>query len=153
MAVHTGTVVAKHWFWHEGRSFTETVRNVVHNVFVDLYTLAVDRGNDMISHLYQPMSPSVLNLIKQVIDASHAEGKWTGMCGELAGDERATLLLLGMGLDEFSMSAISIPRIKKIIRNTNFEDAKVLAEQALAQPTTDELMTLVNKFIEEKTIC
>ncbi len=71
------------------------------------YTLAVDRGNDMISHLYQPMSPSVLNLIKQVIDASHAEGKWTGMCGELAGDERATLLLLGMGLDEFSMSAIS----------------------------------------------
>lgn len=75
------------------------------------------------------------------------------MCGELAGDERATLLLLGMGLDEFSMSAISIPRIKKIIRNTNFEDAKVLAEQALAQPTTDELMTLVNKFIEEKTIC
>lgn len=117
------------------------------------YTLAVDRGNDMISHLYQPMSPSVLNLIKQVIDASHAEGKWTGMCGELAGDERATLLLLGMGLDEFSMSAISIPRIKKIIRNTNFEDAKVLAEQALAQPTTDELMTLVNKFIEEKTIC
>ena len=117
------------------------------------YTLAVDRGNDMISHLYQPMSPSVLNLIKQVIDASHAEGKWTGMCGELAGDQRATLLLLGMGLDEFSMSAISIPRIKKIIRNTNFEDAKVLAEQALAQPTTDELMTLVNKFIEEKTIC
>ncbi|EIN5821522.1 phosphoenolpyruvate-protein phosphotransferase PtsI [Salmonella enterica] len=117
------------------------------------YTLAVDRGNDMISHLYQPMSPSVPNLIKQVIDASHAEGKWTGMCGELAGDERATLLLLGMGLDEFSMSAISIPRIKKIIRNTNFEDAKVLAEQALAQPTTDELMTLVNKFIEEKTIC
>lgn len=117
------------------------------------YTLAVDRGNDMISHLYQPMSPSVLNLIKQVIDASHAEGKWTGMCGELAGDERATLLLLGMGLDEFSMSAIFIPRIKKIIRNTNFEDAKVLAEQALAQPTTDELMTLVNKFIEEKTIC
>ncbi|MBI0249460.1 phosphoenolpyruvate-protein phosphotransferase PtsI, partial [Yersinia pestis subsp. pestis] len=90
------------------------------------YTLAVDRGNELISHLYNPMSPSVLGLIKQVIDASHAEGKWTGMCGELAGDERATLLLLGMGLDEFSMSAISIPRIKKIIRNTNFEDVKVL---------------------------
>ena len=117
------------------------------------YTLAVDRGNDLISHLYNPMAPSVLTLIKQVIDASHAEGKWTGMCGELAGDERATLLLLGMGLDEFSMSSISIPRIKKIIRNTNFEDAKTLAEQALAQPTADELMNLVNKFIEEKTIC
>ncbi|WP_145492825.1 phosphoenolpyruvate-protein phosphotransferase PtsI [Yersinia aleksiciae] len=117
------------------------------------YTLAVDRGNELISHLYNPMSPSVLGLIKQVIDASHAEGKWTGMCGELAGDERATLLLLGMGLDEFSMSAISIPRIKKIIRNTNFEDVKVLAEQALAQPTAKELMDLVNTFIEEKTLC
>lgn len=117
------------------------------------YTLAVDRGNELISHLYNPMSPSVLGLIKQVIDASHAEGKWTGMCGELAGDERATLLLLGMGLDEFSMSAISIPRIKKIIRNTNFEDVKVLAEQALAQPTAKELMDLINTFIEEKTLC
>ncbi len=117
------------------------------------YTLAVDRGNELISHLYNPMSPSVLALIKQVIDASHAAGKWTGMCGELAGDERATLLLLGMGLDEFSMSAISIPRIKKIIRNTNFEDVKALAEEALAQPTAQELMNLVNKFIEEKTLC
>ncbi|KAA1139672.1 phosphoenolpyruvate--protein phosphotransferase, partial [Citrobacter portucalensis] len=74
-------------------------------------------------------------------------------CGELAVDERATLMLLGMGLDEFSMSAISIPRIKKIIRYTNFEYAKVLAEQALDHPTTDELMKLVNKFSEEKTIC
>jgi len=117
------------------------------------YTLAVDRGNEQISHLYNPMSPSVLGLIKQVIDASHAAGKWTGMCGELAGDERATLLLLGMGLDEFSMSAISIPRIKKIIRNTNFEDVKALAEEALAQPTAQELMNLVDKFIEEKTLC
>ncbi|WP_032114731.1 phosphoenolpyruvate-protein phosphotransferase PtsI [Candidatus Arsenophonus nilaparvatae] len=117
------------------------------------YTLAVDRGNDLISHLYNPMSPSVLKLIKQVIDASHAEGKWTGMCGELAGDERATLLLLGMGLDEFSMSAISIPTIKKIIRNANFKDAETLAEQALNQPTAKELMDLVETFIKEKTLC
>ncbi|MDC9582655.1 phosphoenolpyruvate-protein phosphotransferase PtsI [Xenorhabdus sp. PR6a] len=117
------------------------------------YTLAVDRGNELISHLYNPMSPAVLSLIKQVIDASHAEGKWTGMCGELAGDERATLLLLGMGLDEFSMSAISIPRIKKIIRNTNYDDAKALAEQALTQPTAQELMDLVDTFTREKTLC
>lgn len=117
------------------------------------YTLAVDRGNEMISHLYNPLSPSVLGLIKQVIDASHAEGKWTGMCGELAGDERATLLLLGMGLDEFSMSAISIPRIKKIIRNTNFTDVQALAAQLLAQPTAQDLMNCVNIFIEEKTLC
>ena len=117
------------------------------------YTLAVDRGNDRISHLYNPMSPSVLLLIKQVIDASHAVGKWTGMCGELAGDERATLLLLGMGLDEFSMSSISIPRIKKIIRNTNYEDVKALAAQALAQPTAEDLTNIVDKFIKEKTLC
>ncbi len=117
------------------------------------YTLAVDRGNELISHLYNPMSPSVLTLIKQVIDASHAEGKWTGMCGELAGDERATLLLLGMGLDEFSMSAVSIPRIKKIIRNIKFEDVKMLAKQALNQPTAQQLMDLIDTFVEEKALC
>ncbi|WP_445375170.1 phosphoenolpyruvate-protein phosphotransferase PtsI [Photorhabdus tasmaniensis] len=117
------------------------------------YTLAVDRGNELISHLYNPMLPAVLSLIKQTIDASHAEGKWTGMCGELAGDERATLLLLGMGLDEFSMSAISIPRIKKIIRNTRYEDAKALAEQSLSQSTAQGVMELVDTFIKEKTLC
>lgn len=117
------------------------------------YTLAVDRGNELISHLYNPLSPSVLILIKQVIDASHKEGKWTGMCGELAGDERATLLLLGMGLDEFSMSAVAIPRIKKIIRNANFSDVKALAESALEQPTAKEVLDIVNKFIKEKTLC
>ncbi|MGP1939605.1 MAG: phosphoenolpyruvate-protein phosphotransferase PtsI [Arsenophonus sp. ET-DL9-MAG3] len=111
------------------------------------YTLAVDRRNNLISHLYNPMSPSVLKLIKQVIDASHAEGKWTGMCGELACDERATLLLLGMGLDEFSMSAILIPTIKKIIRNSNFNDAKKIAEQALNQPTTKELMNSLKRLL------
>ncbi|MCW9698037.1 MULTISPECIES: phosphoenolpyruvate-protein phosphotransferase PtsI [unclassified Avibacterium] len=116
------------------------------------YTLAVDRGNELISHLYNPMTPSVLSLIKQVIDASHAEGKWTGMCGELAGDERATLLLLGMGLDEFSMSAISVPRIKKLIRNVNYQDAKVLAEKALAQPTAADIEKLVADFLAEKAL-
>ena len=116
------------------------------------YTLAVDRGNELISHLYNPMSPSVLNLIKQVIDASHAEGKWTGMCGELAGDERTTILLLGMGLDEFSMSAISVPRIKKLIRNVNYQDAKLLAEKALQQPTAAEIEQLISDFLAEKAL-
>ena len=116
------------------------------------YTLAVDRGNELISHLYNPMSPSVLSLIKQVIDASHAEGKWTGMCGELAGDENATILLLGMGLDEFSMSAISVPRIKKLIRNVNYQDAKHLAEKALQQPTAAEIERLVADFLAEKAL-
>lgn len=114
------------------------------------YTLAVDRGNEMISHLYNPLSPAVLTVIKQVIDASHAEGKWTGMCGELAGDERATLLLLGMGLDEFSMSGISIPKVKKVIRNTNFAEVKAMAEYALSLPTAAEIEACVEKFIAEK---
>ncbi|WP_339057682.1 phosphoenolpyruvate-protein phosphotransferase PtsI [Candidatus Regiella endosymbiont of Tuberolachnus salignus] len=116
------------------------------------YALAVDRGNELISSLYDPMSPAVLRLIKQVIDASHAQNKWTGICGELAGDAHATLLLLGMGLDEFSMSAISIPRIKKIIRNVRFSDAKVLAENALAQATAQEVRGLVEQFIEDKNL-
>lgn len=116
------------------------------------YTLAVDRGNELISHLYNPMTPSVLSLIKQVIDASHAEGKWTGMCGELAGDEKATLLLLGMGLDEFSMSAISVPRIKKLIRNVNYQDAKLLADKALEQPTAADIEKLVADFLAENAL-
>lgn len=117
------------------------------------YTLAVDRGNELISHLYNPLTPSVLTLIKKVIDASHKEGKWTGMCGELAGDERATVLLLGMGLDEFSMSAISIPKIKKIVRNTNFSEAKQLADVALQKATAQEIADLIEKFSADKSIC
>ena len=115
------------------------------------YTLAVDRGNEMISHMYNPLSPSVLSVIKRVIDCSHAEGKWTGMCGELAGDDRATLLLLGMGLDEFSMSGISIPKVKKIIRNSNFAEVKAMADEALSKATAAEIQACVDKFIAEKT--
>ncbi len=117
------------------------------------YTLAVDRGNELISHLYNPLSPAVLTVIKQVIDASHKEGKWTGMCGELAGDERATLLLLGMGLDEFSMSGISIPSVKKVIRNASFAEVKVMADEALAMATAAEIEAHVEKFIAEKSNC
>lgn len=116
------------------------------------YTLAVDRGNELISHLYNPLTPSVLSLIKQVIDASHAEGKWTGMCGELAGDEKATILLLGMGLDEFSMSAISVPKIKKLIRNVNYQDAQDLAKEVLQQPTAEDIEQLIANFLAEKAL-
>ena len=77
------------------------------------YTLAADRMSERVSYLYQPYNPSILRLVKQVIEASHKEGKWTGMCGEMAGDETAIPLLLGLGLDEFSMSATSILKSKK----------------------------------------
>ncbi|QCI24175.1 phosphoenolpyruvate-protein phosphotransferase PtsI [Buchnera aphidicola (Muscaphis stroyani)] len=116
------------------------------------YTLAVDRGNDLISKLYKPMHPSVLNLIQKVINVSHVHKKWTGMCGELAADERATVLLLGMGLDEFSMSSISIPKIKKIIRSISFKDAQELAKEALTLPTEKEILNLIEKFMKSQAI-
>ncbi|RKL61985.1 phosphoenolpyruvate--protein phosphotransferase [Thermoanaerobacteraceae bacterium SP2] len=95
------------------------------------YTLAVDRMNEHISNLYEPLHPAVLRLIKNVIDASHKAGKWTGMCGEMAGDVTATAILLGMGLDEFSMSVASIPQVKKIIRSITYDEARQIAQKAL----------------------
>ena len=103
------------------------------------YTLAVDRGNERIASLYNPLHPAVLKLIARVIDASHAHGKWTAMCGELAGDERATTVLLGMGLDEFSMSPSSIGRVKRIIREASFEEAIKTAQRVLSCATIAEV--------------
>ncbi|QJC36689.1 phosphoenolpyruvate-protein phosphotransferase PtsI [Enterobacteriaceae endosymbiont of Donacia simplex] len=114
------------------------------------YTLAVDRGNDLISHLYNPIHPAILFLIKKVIDASHSEGKWTGMCGELASDEFFIPVLLGMGLNEFSMSAISIPKIKNIIRNIEIIKAKELANNILLEPTIKNIKDLLIKFNKKK---
>ncbi|QJC37095.1 phosphoenolpyruvate-protein phosphotransferase PtsI [Enterobacteriaceae endosymbiont of Donacia vulgaris] len=116
------------------------------------YTLAVDRGNDLISHLYNPIHPAILFLIKKVIDASHSEGKWTGMCGELASDEFFIPVLLGMGLNEFSMSAISIPKIKNIIRNIEIIEAKELANNILLQPTIKNIKNLLIEFNKKQNI-
>lgn len=109
------------------------------------YTLAVDRGNEKIAHLFQPLHPAVLQLIKQIIDASHKAGKWTGMCGELAGNESAAIVLLGMGLDEFSMSPVSLPKIKQIIRKVSFEDAQNVAKKVLDFKTSEEIVEYMDK--------
>lgn len=103
------------------------------------YTLAVDRTNEKISDLYDPLHPSVLRLVRNVIEESHKAGKWTGMCGELAGDPMAAVVLLGLGLDEFSMSASSIPKIKQIIRNTTYEEAKRIADHVINMSTGQEV--------------
>lgn len=95
------------------------------------YTLAVDRLNQKLGELYKPLHPAVLRLIKHVIDVSHKAGKWTGMCGEMAGEEKYVPLLIGMGLDEFSMSASSLLAVKRTIRNLDYTKAKQLARQAL----------------------
>ncbi|MEO2442886.1 phosphoenolpyruvate--protein phosphotransferase, partial [Enterococcus faecalis] len=91
------------------------------------YTMAADRMNERVSYLYQPYNPSILRLIKNVIDAAHAEGKWAGMCGEMAGDQTAVPLLLGMGLDEFSMSATSILKTRSLMKRL---DTTKMAELA-----------------------
>ena len=97
------------------------------------YTLAVDRGNEKVASLYDHLHPAVLRQIKRVIDASHARGKWTGICGELAGDERAVAILLGMGIDELSMSPHKIQKVKRVILQTSMEEAEALAERVLSQ--------------------
>ncbi len=103
------------------------------------YTLAVDRMNERLSHLYQPLHPAVLRLIKQVVDVSHRAGKWTGICGELAGEPEAAAILLGLGVDELSMSASSILAVKKIIRNTPYQKAREIAAAALGLKTAKEV--------------
>ncbi|QDI91076.1 phosphoenolpyruvate--protein phosphotransferase [Salicibibacter halophilus] len=108
------------------------------------YTLAADRMSERVAHLYQPYHPAVLQLIKNVIDASHAEGKWTGMCGEMAGEETALPLLLGMGLDEFSMSAASILPARSLMRTLNVNDAQALVERALVCGTAGEVKEMVH---------
>lgn len=107
------------------------------------YTIAVDRMNEHISYLYEPLHPAVLRLVKNVIDASHRAGKWTGMCGEMAGDVSAAPILLGLGLDEFSMSAGSIPRVKKVIRSLTYQEAQEIARKALAAENAEEIRQLI----------
>ncbi|MEH7251773.1 phosphoenolpyruvate--protein phosphotransferase [Neobacillus niacini] len=108
------------------------------------YTMAADRMNQRVSYLYQPYSPSILRLVKMVIDAAHAEGKWAGMCGEMAGDETAIPLLLGLGLDEFSMSATSILKARSQIKKLSKAEMENLAQQVLNMQTTDQVIEAVN---------
>lgn len=111
------------------------------------YSMAADRGNERVSYLYQPYNPSILRLIKNIIDASHKEGKWTGMCGEMAGDQIAVPLLLGLGLDEFSMSATSILKTRSLIKKLDSKEMKELANKAVSDcETVDEVVSLVKEF-------
>lgn len=109
------------------------------------YTMAADRMNQQVSYLYQPYNPAILTLIKHVIDSAHAEGKWTGMCGEMAGDQIAVPLLVGLGLDEFSMSASSVLKTRSLMSKLDTSDMKELAAKALEQGTVEEVTALVEK--------
>ena len=114
------------------------------------YTLAVDRMNEAIGSLYQPLHPGVLRLIKHVIDASHEQGKFTGMCGELASDPVATMILLGLGLDEFSMTASSIPLIKNILRSVSKAECEEVVNKALTMDTAEEITGYAKSVLIEK---
>ncbi|MGN7174707.1 phosphoenolpyruvate--protein phosphotransferase [Paenibacillus sp. FSL R5-0490] len=110
------------------------------------YTMAADRMNERVSYLYQPYNPAILRLVKMVIDAAHKEGKWAGMCGEMAGDETAIPLLLGLGLDEFSMSATSILKARSQISRLNKKDMEALAAKALHMNTAEEVVQAVKEI-------
>ncbi|WP_374723615.1 phosphoenolpyruvate--protein phosphotransferase [Calidifontibacillus erzurumensis] len=111
------------------------------------YTLAADRMNERVSYLYQPYNPAILRLVKMVIDAAHKEGKWVGMCGEMAGDEIAIPILLGLGLDEFSMSATSILPARSQISKLSKKELAVVSEQALTMSTADEVAGLIRSIL------
>lgn len=110
------------------------------------YTMATDRMSERVSYLYQPYNPAILRLVKQVIEASHKENKWTGMCGEMAGDETAIPILLGLGLDEFSMSASSVLKARRQIKGLSKNEMNELAERAIDCATTEEVEALVREY-------
>ncbi len=109
------------------------------------YTCAVDRMNQKISHLYNQFNPAVLRLIKMVIDNAHKEGKWVGMCGESAGDSNMIPILLGFGLDEFSMSPISILPSRKLINSLSYKEMQEFANEILSMGTSEEIKEYIDK--------
>jgi len=113
------------------------------------YSMAADRMSEKVAYLYQPYNPSLLRLIKMTIDGAHKEGKWCGMCGEMAGEEMAVPLLLGLGLDEFSMSASSILQARKMVRSLSYLEMKTMAEKALTLDTMAAVVELVKSVVKE----
>ncbi|MDI6868807.1 MAG: phosphoenolpyruvate--protein phosphotransferase [Coprothermobacterota bacterium] len=111
------------------------------------YTLAADRGNELVNYLAQPLDPSIFRLIRQVIEAAHAQGKWAGLCGELAGQREAIPILLGLGLDEFSMNPKSIPPAKALIRKLSFGECHSLALEVLKARNAREVEKMVDDFL------
>lgn len=112
------------------------------------YTMAADRMNEKVSYLYQPYNPAILRLIQMVIKAAHQEKKWVGMCGEMAGDEHAVPLLLGLGLDEFSMSATSILKTRALLKQLSVPEMQTLATEALQLATAEEVLEKVKQAVK-----
>jgi phosphoenolpyruvate-protein phosphotransferase (PTS system enzyme I) len=114
------------------------------------YTVAVDRGNEKVAYLYEPFHPGVLRLIRSTIDAAHARGIPVGMCGEMAGDPLATVVLLGLGLDSFSMGPIGIPLIKRIVRSVRMAEAEAFVRSLVPMGSSAEIEGAVHRFMEDR---
>jgi phosphotransferase system enzyme I (PtsI) len=114
------------------------------------YLLAVDRGNSLVSELYREFEPAIITTLKHVINAAHKQGKWVGICGELAGNPLATPLLIGLGMDELSVVPGVLPEIKKIIRSLNYNEMEEVARKALSFSTGEEISTYLRSFFVKK---
>jgi phosphoenolpyruvate-protein kinase (PTS system EI component) len=112
------------------------------------YTLAMDRDNERLAHLYEPLSPAVLRSLRHVIHSGHGAKRWVGVCGEMAGDPRTAVLLSGMGVDELSVSCFDLPRVKAAIRSVPAIRAREVADQALARDSADEVRRLLHAELD-----
>lgn len=136
--------LASDWLAREADFFSIGTNDLIQ------YTIACDRMNERISALYQPFHPGVLRLIQMVIDAAHRHNRWVGMCGEMAGDPLAIPLLLGMGLDEFSMSASSLLAARELISTLSYEEMRGLAEAALTMESQEQVKALLQDACRAK---
>ncbi len=114
------------------------------------YTLAMDRGNERLAHLYEPLDPAVLRSILHTVDSGHTAGRWVGLCGEMAGDPQIAVLLIGLGVDELSVACFDLPRVKQAIRSVTIEQARQLAVEVMRQSTAAEVRRVMKAFVEAR---
>ena len=111
--------------------------------------MAADRMSEHVSYLYQPFNPSVLRLVANTIKGAHSQGKWAGMCGAMAGEPNAVPILLGLGLDEFSMSATQILKARKVVKSLSYEEMQDLAQECLQKQTAEEVLEYVKSKVQQ----
>jgi phosphotransferase system enzyme I (PtsI) len=112
------------------------------------YTLAMDRDNERLAHLYEPLDPAVLRSIDHTVKAAHAAGRWVGVCGEMAGDPHTAALLVGLGVDELSVSCYDLPRVKAALRSVRHDTLQALAREALACPSAAPVRAMVRERVD-----
>ena len=116
------------------------------------YTLAMDRGNRRVSYLYRPLHPAILRSIRDVVDAGHAQGVWVGLCGEMGSETRLAEVLLGLGLDEISLHSAALPKIKQVIRWTDYAEARRVVDSLLELATADETDRWLADYVSDRKL-